>query len=178
MAKKPLVALVMGSTSDLPHVEPALEILKDLGIPYTARILSSHRTPEALSGFARNAKGRGIKVIVALAGAAAHLAGVIASYTDLPVIGVPMAVTTLAGFDALLSTGRRTPFASRLGYWPWKTRKSRGNWRRGGKTWPGTFSPRTRRWHPGSLGPGKKNDHGCSSPDHLGRRSAGQAGNH
>ncbi len=104
MAKKPLVALVMGSTSDLPHVEPALEILKDLGIPYTARILSSHRTPEALSGFARNAKGRGIKVIVALAGAAAHLAGVIASYTDLPVIGVPMAVTTLAGFDALLST--------------------------------------------------------------------------
>ena len=104
MAREPRVALVMGSTSDLPQVEPALEILENLKIPYTTRILSAHRTPEALREFAREAHEKGIHVIIACAGAAAHLAGVISSHTDLPVIGVPMAGTTLGGLDALFST--------------------------------------------------------------------------
>ncbi len=104
MAKKPRIALVMGSTSDMPQVEPALEILKDLKIPYTTRVLSAHRTPDAVRVFAKSAHQEGIQVIIACAGAAAHLAGVIASHTDLPVIGVPMAGTTLGGLDALFST--------------------------------------------------------------------------
>jgi len=104
MARKHRIALVMGSTSDIPQVEPALEILKELQIPYTTRVLSAHRTPDALRKFAKEAGPEGIQVIIACAGAAAHLAGVIASHTDLPVIGVPMAGTTLGGLDALFST--------------------------------------------------------------------------
>jgi len=104
MTRTPKVALVMGSTSDLPQVEPALEILEELKVPYTTRILSAHRTPDAVREFTRRAPEEGIRVIVACAGAAAHLAGVIASHTDLPVIGVPMAGGTLGGMDSLLST--------------------------------------------------------------------------
>lgn len=104
MERKPRIALVMGSTSDLPQVEPALGILEELKIPYTTRVLSAHRTPDAVRGFAREARQQGIQVIIACAGAAAHLAGVISSHTDLPVIGVPMAGTTLGGLDALFST--------------------------------------------------------------------------
>lgn len=104
MEKAPLIALVLGSDSDLPQVEPALEILREFAVPHTVRILSAHRTPDQAVAFARSARADGLRVLVAVAGAAAHLGGVLAAHTDLPVIGVPMAATPLGGLDALLST--------------------------------------------------------------------------
>ncbi len=98
------VAVVMGSNSDLPKLEKGLYIFKEFGIGCEVRILSAHRTPHAIAEFASGAKERGIKVIIAAAGGAAHLAGVIASFTILPVIGVPIALTGgLGGLDSLLS---------------------------------------------------------------------------
>ena len=98
------VALVMGSDSDLPVVQKAADTLKQLGIGYEARIISAHRTPQAAAEFAKSAKDRGVRVIIAFAGMAAHLAGVLASHTLLPVIGVPCKGGALDGLDALLST--------------------------------------------------------------------------
>ena len=98
------VALVMGSDSDLPVVQKAADTLKQLGIGYEARIISAHRTPQAAAEFAKSAKDRGVHVIIAFAGMAAHLAGVLASHTLLPVIGVPCKGGALDGLDALLST--------------------------------------------------------------------------
>lgn len=100
---QPQVALIMGSYSDYPKLEPAMEIFKQFSVEYEVRILSAHRTPDAVSEYARNAANNGIKVIVAAAGGAAHLPGVIAAYTILPVIGVPIAIPSMGGLDSLLS---------------------------------------------------------------------------
>jgi len=97
-------AVIMGSDSDLPALEPAFKRLKDFGIPFEAHVMSAHRTPERAAEFARNAAGGGFGVIIAAAGKAAHLAGVLAAHTTLPVIGIPVKSSTLDGLDALLST--------------------------------------------------------------------------
>jgi len=97
------VSVVMGSDSDLPVMQETTRILDTFGIPYEVFLTSAHRSPERTSSFARTAAQRGIKVIIVGAGAAAHLAGVIASQTILPVIGVPLEATSLMGLDALLS---------------------------------------------------------------------------
>lgn len=97
------VAVIMGSRSDLPTMESAVEILKKFGITYEVKIISAHRTPEEMFHFAKNAESRGIKIIIAGAGGAAHLPGMVASLTSLPVIGVPIQSKTLKGIDSLLS---------------------------------------------------------------------------
>ena len=102
MKEKPVVSIVMGSDSDLPVMQETVITLKQFGIVYEINILSAHRSPEKTTTLAKNAKKRGIKVIIAAAGGAAHLAGVIAAHTTLPVIGVPMD-TKLDGIDSLLS---------------------------------------------------------------------------
>jgi len=101
---KPLVAIVMGSDSDLEVMREAAKALDDFGVAYEMDITSAHRSPARTGEFARQAAGRGIKVIIAGAGGAAHLAGVIAAETTLPVIGVPMPSSSLQGLDALLAT--------------------------------------------------------------------------
>lgn len=98
------VLVVMGSRSDLPVMQNCLDQLRDLAIPYTVRVLSAHRTPDAVIALSSAAKKEGIQVIIAAAGGAAHLAGVLASSTPLPVIGVPMQTSALGGMDSLLST--------------------------------------------------------------------------
>jgi phosphoribosylaminoimidazole carboxylase, PurE protein len=99
----PLVAILMGSTSDADTMEPARQILKEFDVSCEVKVLSAHRTPEQTIEYAKAAKGRGIKVIIAGAGGAAHLAGIVAAVTTLPVIGVPIKSKTLNGFDSLLS---------------------------------------------------------------------------
>ena len=98
------VAVIMGSDSDLPVVKGAIETLKKYSIPFEARVMSAHRTPEAAAEFSKNARGNGFGVIIAAAGKAAHLAGALAANTTLPVIGIPIKSSTLDGLDALLST--------------------------------------------------------------------------
>jgi 5-(carboxyamino)imidazole ribonucleotide mutase len=102
---KPLVAVIMGSKSDWDTMRNAVETLDGLGVPNEARVLSAHRTPDATAEFARNAAERGLRVIIAGAGGAAHLAGVIAAHTWLPVLGVPIQ-SKLQGLDSLLSTAQ------------------------------------------------------------------------
>jgi 5-(carboxyamino)imidazole ribonucleotide mutase len=102
---KPLIAIIMGSKSDWETMQHAAETLDELGVPSEARVLSAHRTPDATAEFARNAAGRGLRVIIAGAGGAAHLAGVIAAHTWLPVLGVPIQ-SKLQGLDSLLSTAQ------------------------------------------------------------------------
>jgi phosphoribosylaminoimidazole carboxylase PurE protein len=104
MPEKPLVGIVMGSDTDLPVMVETAQTLKKFGIPFELEITSAHRSPARTSEYARTAIERGLKVIIVGAGGASHLAGVIAAETILPVVGVPMATTTLAGLDALLST--------------------------------------------------------------------------
>lgn len=104
MLEKPLVGIVMGSDTDLPVMTETAQMLKRFGIPFELEITSAHRSPARTSEYARTAIQRGLKVIIVGAGGASHLAGIIAAETTLPVIGVPMATTTLAGLDALLST--------------------------------------------------------------------------
>ena len=99
----PLVAVIMGSRSDWDTMRAADEILTDFGVPHECRIVSAHRTPELMAEFASGAQGRGIEVIIAGAGGAAHLPGMVAAKTILPVLGVPIAATALQGFDSLLS---------------------------------------------------------------------------
>ncbi len=101
---KPLVAVLVGSRSDWETMRHAGDTLTRLGIPHESRVLSAHRTPDALARFVQEAEPRGIEVIIAAAGGAAHLAGVVAAHTLLPVFGVPMEGSTLKGLDALLST--------------------------------------------------------------------------
>jgi 5-(carboxyamino)imidazole ribonucleotide mutase len=101
---KPLVSIVMGSDSDLEIMREAAKALEDFGIAYEIDVTSAHRSPERTAEFARKAAARGIRVIVAGAGGAAHLAGVIAAHTSLPVIGVPIPSTALNGLDSLLAT--------------------------------------------------------------------------
>ncbi len=104
MSERPKVLVVMGSESDLGVVRKGLETLSRLGVPFEVRVASAHRTPARATELARTAAERGFRVIVAAAGRAAHLAGVLAAHTDLPVIGLPVASGALQGVDALLST--------------------------------------------------------------------------
>jgi phosphoribosylaminoimidazole carboxylase PurE protein len=106
---KPLVAVLMGSDSDAAVMAGCTRVLEEYGIPYDARVLSAHRTPDATARYVRAAEGRGLRVIVAGAGGAAHLAGAVAAHTTLPVIGVPLASSPLSGFDALLATVQMPP---------------------------------------------------------------------
>ena len=99
----PRVAIVMGSDSDWPVMRAASDVLKEFGVDHDVRVISAHRTPEAASELARGAVGCGLKVIIAAAGGAAHLAGVLAASTPLPVIGVPIQSPALQGLDSLLS---------------------------------------------------------------------------
>jgi 5-(carboxyamino)imidazole ribonucleotide mutase len=103
MSEHPLVGVVMGSKSDYDVLSAAIEILRVLEIPHEARVLSAHRTPNQLSEYVETALARGVRVMIAGAGGAAHLAGVIASKTLMPVLGVPIAATPLNGMDSLLS---------------------------------------------------------------------------
>lgn len=98
------VAILMGSDSDFPTVKDAVCELKSFGVPYEVRVMSAHRTPEIACDFAKNAKENGFGVIIAAAGKAAHLAGVLAGHSTLPVIGIPIKSSTLDGLDALLAT--------------------------------------------------------------------------
>jgi 5-(carboxyamino)imidazole ribonucleotide mutase len=98
------VAVIMGSDSDLPVVEKAFAVLDEYGVPYEAHVMSAHRTPEAVASFVKSARANGFGVIIAAAGMAAHLAGVCAASTTLPVIGIPVRGGMLDGLDALLST--------------------------------------------------------------------------
>ena len=97
------VAIIMGSNSDWPILEPAEKTLKEFGVEVEVLVASAHRTPDLVHEFAAGARDRGVEVIIAAAGAAAHLGGVIAAYTTLPVIGIPINATALNGVDALLS---------------------------------------------------------------------------
>lgn len=106
---KPLVSIIMGSTSDLPVMEKAMKFLDDMEVPFEVNALSAHRTPDAVEKFAREAAGRGLKVIIAGAGMAAALPGVIAASTTLPVIGVPIKGSALDGMDAMLSIIQMPP---------------------------------------------------------------------
>jgi 5-(carboxyamino)imidazole ribonucleotide mutase len=99
----PLVAILMGSVSDSDTMEPARQILKEFDIPCEVKVLSAHRTPEQTMSYVKAARGRGIKIIIAGAGGAAHLPGIVAAVTTLPVIGVPIKSKALSGFDSLLS---------------------------------------------------------------------------
>ena len=99
----PLVGIVMGSDSDWPKVKAVAAALEEFGVPYEARVMSAHRTPELVREYATTAAGRGIRVLIAAAGGAAHLAGVVASHTTLPVIGVPVPTELMGGLDSLLS---------------------------------------------------------------------------
>lgn len=102
-APSPLVGLIMGSQSDWPTLKPAADLLKQLGVAHECRIISAHRTPERLYAYARGAAARGLKVIIAGAGGAAHLPGMTASLTTLPVLGVPVLTEAMKGMDSLLS---------------------------------------------------------------------------
>lgn len=102
--KQPVVAIVMGSRSDLPEMEGCVKVLRDFGVGYELKVLSAHRSPEAVASFAKSVVDRGLKVIIAGAGGAAHLAGAIASHTILPVIGVPIRTKVFKGIDSYLST--------------------------------------------------------------------------
>lgn len=103
------VAVIMGSKSDLATVKGAFDILREFGVTFEARIISAHRTPDEAADFAKNAESNGTRVIICAAGMAAHLAGVIAAHTILPVIGIPMASAPFNGFDALLAMVQMPP---------------------------------------------------------------------
>jgi len=102
-SQKPLVGLIMGSQSDWPTLKAASDILSTLGVPHESKIVSAHRTPDRMSAYAKGAAGRGLKLIIAGAGGAAHLPGMTASMTTLPVLGVPVESKSLKGMDSLLS---------------------------------------------------------------------------
>lgn len=104
MSKRSKVAVIMGSDSDLPTMNEAVKVLNENGVDCDVKILSAHRSPDDTALFAKNARKKGFSVIIAGAGGAAHLAGVVASHTTLPVIGVPMETKELKGIDSLLST--------------------------------------------------------------------------
>ncbi len=107
--RKPLVGIVMGSDSDLAVMQEAAAVLKEAGVSYEMRVLSAHRAPEETAAYAKGAAGRGLKVLIAGAGGAAHLGGVLAAHSILPVIGVPLDATLFKGMDAYLSTLQMPP---------------------------------------------------------------------
>jgi 5-(carboxyamino)imidazole ribonucleotide mutase len=100
---KPWVGVIMGSSSDLKYMQAAIDLLRELDVPHEARIVSAHRTPDLMFEYASSAEGRGLEVIIAAAGGAAHLPGMVAAKTMLPVLGVPIPATPLDGLDSLLS---------------------------------------------------------------------------
>ncbi len=102
-AVRPLVGLIMGSKSDWEYLQPAAKVLTELGVPFEARVVSAHRTPDLMFEYAESAEERGLLVIIAAAGGAAHLPGMVAAKTLVPVLGVPVPATALHGLDALLS---------------------------------------------------------------------------
>ena len=102
-SRKPVVGIIMGSRSDWPTMKAAADILKQMGVPHETRVVSAHRTPDRLCEYAKTARERGLKVIIAGAGGAAHLPGMVASMTTLPVLGVPVESKALKGLDSLLS---------------------------------------------------------------------------
>ena len=102
-AQKPLVGVIMGSRSDWPTLSKAAEILAELGVPYETKVVSAHRTPDRLVAYAKTARERGLRIIIAGAGGAAHLPGMVASMTSLPVLGGPVKSSALSGLDSLLS---------------------------------------------------------------------------
>jgi 5-(carboxyamino)imidazole ribonucleotide mutase len=101
---KPMVAILMGSDSDAEQLKPCGEVLKEFAVFFTVRVLSAHRTPKETVAFTESAKKKGIRVLICAAGGAAHLAGVVAAHTELPVIGIPIETAALKGMDSLLST--------------------------------------------------------------------------
>ena len=101
--QSPLVGIVMGSDSDWPKIQAVAAALEEFGVPYEARVMSAHRTPDLVKEYAAAAAPRGLKVLIAAAGGAAHLAGVVASHTTLPVIGIPVPTELMGGLDSLLS---------------------------------------------------------------------------
>ena len=101
--ERPLVGVIMGSSSDLKYLQPAIDLLSELGVPHEAKVVSAHRTPDWMFEYASTAESRGIEVIIAAAGGAAHLPGMVAAKTMVPVLGVPVPATTLNGLDSLLS---------------------------------------------------------------------------
>ncbi|GAB5491522.1 MAG: 5-(carboxyamino)imidazole ribonucleotide mutase [Phototrophicaceae bacterium] len=103
MAENPVVGVIMGSDSDLPTMKEAIDVLCEFDIPHEVKVISAHRTPSDMADYALTAHERGLKVIIAGAGGAAHLPGMTASYTPLPVIGVPVKSSALSGMDSLLS---------------------------------------------------------------------------
>ncbi|WP_234572525.1 5-(carboxyamino)imidazole ribonucleotide mutase [Rhodohalobacter sp. 614A] len=103
MSEKPIVGVVMGSDSDWPTMKEAAEILEQFGISFEKRVVSAHRTPDLMADYGKTARNRGLKVIIAGAGGAAHLPGMLAAYTTLPVVGVPVKTTALGGVDSLYS---------------------------------------------------------------------------
>jgi 5-(carboxyamino)imidazole ribonucleotide mutase len=103
MAATPVVGIVMGSRSDWPTMREAAQVLAELGVAHESKVVSAHRTPDRLAQYAKGARGRGIKVIIAGAGGAAHLPGMLAAMTTLPVLGVPVKSSALSGLDSLLS---------------------------------------------------------------------------
>ena len=106
---KPVISIVMGSDSDLPIMQQASDVLREFGVPHEVRILSAHRLPKETAAFAEGAQRRGVRVIIAAAGGAAHLAGVVAAHTTLPVVGVPIETKSLKGIDSLFSTVQMPP---------------------------------------------------------------------
>lgn len=102
-AAAPLVGIIMGSTSDWPTLSKAAEVLEEFGVPYESRVVSAHRTPDLLYSYSKEAKGRGLKCIIAGAGGAAHLPGMASALTTVPVLAVPVKSRTLSGVDSLLS---------------------------------------------------------------------------
>jgi phosphoribosylaminoimidazole carboxylase PurE protein len=106
---KPLIGIIMGSDSDLPVMQEAVKVLKQFEVPYEIGVYSAHRSPHRTAEYVRSARERGVKLIIAGAGSSAHLAGVTAAETTLPVIGVPIDSSPLSGFDALLSTVQMPP---------------------------------------------------------------------
>jgi 5-(carboxyamino)imidazole ribonucleotide mutase len=103
MSSKPIVGVVMGSDSDWPTMKEATETLEEFGVSYEKQVVSAHRTPDVMAEYGLTARERGLKIIIAGAGGAAHLPGMLASYTTLPVIGVPVKTTALGGLDSLYS---------------------------------------------------------------------------
>ncbi|MEP7220878.1 MAG: 5-(carboxyamino)imidazole ribonucleotide mutase, partial [Bacteroidota bacterium] len=100
---RPLIGIIMGSETDLPTMRQAADVIAEFGVPYEMRVVSAHRTPDDMAEYGRSAHRRGIRVIIAGAGGAAHLPGMVAAYSPLPVIGVPVQSTALSGIDSLLS---------------------------------------------------------------------------
>ena len=154
------VAIIMGSASDWDVMSPACSTLEEFGIPYEKRVLSAHRNPGPLADYVRAARDNGFDIIIAGAGGAAHLPGVIAALTTLPVIGVPVKSKALNGLDSLLSIVQmppRTPPSTRWPSWPSATTPSGKNWRISASSRATRYSIRLSEYnahprHPASVG--------------------------